>query len=130
MITTPWKAARPAIHRSALCTVFAAHLPVRSRRDLARALWWMLPIRRRLAHTAGLLGHALAVNGCAVWTVSAWTDRVALARFDRSGIHRRAKAALRPVLLPSTFVVWSCPIDELPVAWAEVRSRIAAARAR
>ncbi|MDN5857469.1 MAG: hypothetical protein L0H84_02495 [Pseudonocardia sp.] len=125
MLTLPWTAA-PGPHRHLRCTVFAARLPVRSWKDLPRVLRRALSLRRRLARTPGLIGHAVALHGRAVWTVSAWTDRKALARFDRDAAHRDAKTALRPHLLPSTLAVWTCPIEDLPVPWAEVRARLAA----
>ena len=31
-------------------------------------------------------------------------------------------------MLPPTFAVWTCPIDQLPVSWRETRARIGTAR--
>lgn len=75
----------------------------------------------------GLVGHTVAVDvaSATLWTVSAWVDRGALARFERSAAHRAAKNDLREFLAPSTFAVWDCPVRDLPIRWPEVRRRIA-----
>ena len=72
------------------------------------------------------VGHALAVELRArvLWTVSAWTDRADLTRFERSSTHRGAKDRLRDDLAPSTFAVWRCPAGDLPIAWTDIRHRI------
>jgi hypothetical protein len=51
---------------------------------------------RVLRSTDGLLGHALAVQLAppALWTVSAWADRRALAQVKHSPAHRAAKSRL------------------------------------
>ena len=50
----------------------------------------------------GLVGHTVAVDvaSATLWTVSAWVDRGALARFERSAAHRAAKNDLREFLAP------------------------------
>lgn len=114
------------------CNVLATRLPLRTYRDLPRLLWWSARITRRLSSCPGLLGHAFAlqVGDRSFWTVSAWARRGDLARFDRTETHRAAKARLRPTMLPSTIVIWTCPAGELPIHWHEVRRRIAGAAAR
>lgn len=127
--TTSWTATRRPPDPAAACTVLAARLPLRSRRYVPRFIWWALRVNRRLTRVPGVVGYALRAdlqNGV-FWTVSAWTDRAELGRFERTGPHRAAKRALRPVLLPATLVVWRCRADELPVRWDEVQRRIAAA---
>jgi hypothetical protein len=49
-----------------------------------------------------------------------------LAGFDHSEPHLTAKRTLRGALLAPTFVVWTCPVDHLPVPWQEIRARLAA----
>ena len=123
--TTPSRPPGPAVD----CTVLATKLPLRSHRDLPRFVRWSLRIRRQLSRTPGLLGYSVALQllDRTLWTVSAWSDRRELARFDRSGAHRAAKDALRAALLPSVLVLWTCPVAQLPVGWPEVRRRIAEA---
>ena len=64
------------------------------------------------------------------WTVSAWTSRDHLRRFDRANPHRADVQAIKPKMEPSTFVFWSGTAGDLPVAWDEVERRIAERRAR
>lgn len=127
MLTTPWTNGVTGPDRD--CTVIAGRLPLQSFRDLPAVIAWAWRIRRHLAATPGLAGHATAVDISrpALWTVSAWTSRTDLGRFDGGELHRAAKSALRPRLWPATFVVWTCDPTDLPVAWSEVRRRIAAA---
>jgi hypothetical protein len=108
------------------CTVMASKLPLRSHRHVPRFLYRTILIRRQLAHTPGLAGYGLNADlrGKTFWTVSAWTRRTDLGRFDRTDPHKSAKDAIRPAMLPSTFVVWTCRASDLPIAWDEVARRI------
>jgi hypothetical protein len=128
----PWTSVGRSPDTAGECTIFAARLPVRSYRQIPRLLWFALRIRRQLAHSPGLLGYtfALDMRPKTLWTTSAWAHRTGLAHFDRTAPHRTAKKSLSPGLLPSTFVVWTCPIDQLPVPWDETRARLGAARGR
>ncbi|MCG2621915.1 hypothetical protein LVY72_08285 [Arthrobacter sp. I2-34] len=130
MLTTSWTPGTP--DPAGGCTVVAVCLRLRSYRDLPRLLYRMLPVRRRLRDAGGLLGYAFAFEpaAAAIWTVSAWSRRDCLARFEASAAHREAKLALRGVLRPSTVLVWDCSSGQLPPDWAEVRDREAAAARR
>ncbi len=110
------------------CTVFGARLPLRSYRDVPRLVWFAVRIRWQLRRTTAVLGYALRlrIREKTLWTVSAWSDRTELARFDRTGPHRTAKQALRGAMLPSTLVLWTCAIDRLPISWHEAHVRISA----
>lgn len=112
-------------------TVVASLLPLRSHRHIPRFLRHTWLVHRQLARSPGLIGYALDARllGKTFWTVSAWTSRPDLGRFDRSGPHRAAKDAIRPAMQPSTFVMWRCRADDLPISWQEVRARIEAAAA-
>ena len=37
------------------------------------------------------------------------------------------EGVLRSAMMPSTFVMWRCRPEDLPITWAEVRERVAAA---
>jgi heme-degrading monooxygenase HmoA len=126
MICLPWTAPTRPPDPAAACTVFAARLQLRSRRAYPTALRLGLRVHRALRAANGVVGHGLAadVRTRALWTVSAWADRTALARFGRSPAHRAAKDQLRDHLAPSTFAVWRCPVGELPIRWTEIRHRI------
>ena len=123
--TNPGRPAGPAVE----CTVLATKLPLRYHRDVPRFLRCGLGVRRQLSRTPGLVGYSVALQllDRTLWTVSAWTDRRELARFDRSGAHRAAKDLLRAALRPSVLVLWTCPVSQLPVGWPEVRRRVAEA---
>jgi hypothetical protein len=57
-------------------------------------------------------------------TVTAWSDRAALARFERSPVHRTAKNLLRERIASSTFAVWRCHPGDLPIEWSDIHNRI------
>jgi hypothetical protein len=111
-----------------VCTVFAARLPLRSYRDVPRLVWFAVRVRRQLRSATAVLGYALRlrIRDKTLWTVSAWSHRGELARFARTEPHRAAKQALRSAMLPSTIVLWTCPVDRLPVSWHETHERIGA----
>lgn len=111
-----------------VCTIFAARLPLRSYRHLPRLVWFAGRVRGQLRLAQGLLGFAFAlrVQDKTLWTVSAWSHRTHLARFGRTAPHRTARYALRGAMLPSTLVVWTCPVRRLPVPWHEVQARVEA----
>ena len=117
--------------RAGACTVLAARLPLRSYRDVPRLVWFAVRIRRQLRRTTAVLGYAylLRIREKTLWTVSAWSHRGELARFDRTEPHRTAKQALRGAMLPSTLVLWTCPVHRLPISWHETHVRIGAVQA-
>ena len=114
------------------CTVFAARLSLRSRRALALGVLHAVRIRGHLRRSTDPVGYALAVDLASrtLWTVTAWSDRAALARFERSPAHRAAKNLLRERLASSTFAVWRCHCAGPLVEWAEIHNRIALAELR
>jgi hypothetical protein len=122
---------RPADPSDA-CTIFAAQLPLRFHRHLPRLLWFAFRIHRQLLHSPGIVGYAfdLEMRHKTLWTVSAWADRAGLVRFEQAPPHRTARRTLGVVMLPSTFVVWTCRVDQLPVRWHETRERLGGAGKR
>jgi hypothetical protein len=108
------------------CTVMASRLPLRSHTTIPKFLLWTLRIRRQLAHAPGLVGYALDAHLLrkTFWTVSAWTGGRDLGTFNRTEPHRSGTDALRPAMLPATFVVWTARAGDLPIRWDEVRRRI------
>lgn len=130
MAALPWTS-RSTPDLALECTVMASKLPLRSHRSIPRFLSHTLRIRRQLAQMPGLVGYSLDAQPLAktFWTVSVWTSNVELSRFDRSDPHRSTKSTIRPAMLPTTFVFWTCRADELPIGWDEVRRRIREAEA-
>jgi hypothetical protein len=125
-----WIGVSTPLDPNGACTIFAARLQLRSYRQMPRLLWLAIRIRSQLRASPGILGYAfdLDMRHKTLWTISAWSHRAGLARFDRTGAHSRARHTLRAVMLPPTFAVWTCPIDQLPVPWHETRARISTAR--
>ena len=128
MPALPWIHVETADDHADL-TVIASRLPLRSHRHIPRFLWHTWLVHRQLARSPGLVGYSMDARllGKTFWTVSAWKDRPGLGAFDRSSQHQAAKDAIRPAMLPSTFVMWRCRADALPIPWQEVRGRVEAA---
>ena len=97
----------------------ASKLPLRSHRwiPIPRFLTHTMRIRRRPAHTPGLVGHALDTDLIekTFWTVSAWTSNAELNQFDQTDPHRSIKSTIRSAMLPMTFVFRTCRAGELPI---------------
>ncbi|HJR50319.1 MAG TPA: hypothetical protein VJ794_04385 [Gemmatimonadales bacterium] len=131
MPALPWINVETPAHDVDL-TIMASKLPLRSHRHVPRFLWHTWLVHRQLARSPGLVAYSLDARllDKTFWTVSAWKTRPDLGGFDRSGPHRAAKDAIRPAMLPSTFVMWRCRADALPPTWQEVRGRIEAAATR
>ena len=128
MAALPWHAVATP-DDDAEVVVMASRLPLRSHADIPRFLRHTWLIRRQLARSPGLIGYSLDAHLLAktFWTVSAWQSRPDIGTFDRTGPHLKAKGVLRSAMMPSTFVMWRCRPEELPITWAEVRQRVAAA---
>ena len=110
-------------------TVMASRLPLRSHANIPAFLVQTLRVHRQLARSPGLIGYSLDAHMLTktFWTVSAWRSRPDLGTFDRTSPHTAAKGALRSSMMPSTFVMWRCRPEDLPITWGEVRERIAVA---
>jgi len=128
MPALPWSAAEP-VDSDHECAVMASRLPLAHYRNIIGFLRATMKIRRQLATAEGLVGYALDAHplGKTFWTVSAWESREALEAFSRADPHRSSVAAIRPRMRPTTFVFWTAPASELPIAWSEVRRRVAEA---
>ncbi|HZA77209.1 MAG TPA: hypothetical protein VE623_12565 [Acidimicrobiales bacterium] len=111
-------------------TIMGSRLPLRSYRHVPRFLWATQRIRRQLARSEGLVGYALEaeLTRKTFWTVSAWVGEDVLQRFNRADPHHAETAAIKPMMLPTTFVFWAGKAGDLPVDWADVRARIDARR--
>lgn len=111
-------------------TIMGSRLPLRSYWYVPRFLFATLRIRRQLARSHGLVGYALdaELTRKTFWTVSAWMGNDELQRFNRADPHAAEIAAIRPRMLPTTFVFWTGTAGDLPVDWHDVRQRIEARR--
>jgi hypothetical protein len=121
----PWTNVNP-VDATTECTIMGSRLPLRDYRHVPSFLRWTLRIRRQLAASEGLVGYALDAQLTAktFWTVSAWTSRADLQRFNRADPHRVATDTIHPWMLPSTFVFWTTTAGALPIEWDDVHRRI------
>jgi len=121
----PWSTVSTPQSRTDL-VVMASRLPLRSYRHIPTFLGWALKIRRQLASAQGLVGYALDADITAktFWTLSAWSGQDAIDRFVRLDPHRTGMAAIRPHMLPSTFVLWSVRAGDVPIDWHEGKDRV------
>jgi len=111
------------------CVVMASRLPLRRYRHVPAFLRHTLAIRRQLRGTDGLVGFALDAELLrkTFWTVSAWTDRAALAAFNHADPHHSRVIKIRPAMDATTFVTWTSTGADLPIGWDEVHRRISQA---
>jgi hypothetical protein len=111
-------------------TIMGSRLPLQSYRHVPRFLLATLRIRRQLARSEGLVGYALdaELTRKTFWTVSAWAGEDVLQGFNRADPHHAETVAIKPMMLPSTFVFWTGKAADLPVDWRDVRARIDARR--
>lgn len=109
----------------------ASKLPLRSHGDIPRFLRHTWHVRRQLARSPGLVGYSLDAHLVTktFWTVSVWKGRSHLGAFDRARPPANAKDVLRSAMMPSTFVMWRCRAEDLPIDWSEVRARLGASEA-
>jgi hypothetical protein len=109
--------------------VMGSRLPLARYRDLPGFLRAAMLIRAQLAQASGLIGYALDAHPArkTFWTVSAWDSQDALDAFSRADPHRSRVGVIRPRMRPTTFTYWTVPGADLPIAWSEVRRRVAGA---
>jgi hypothetical protein len=125
MPTVPWRRRlSPEVGREYL--VMASRLPLRSPAKIPRFVGLTVAVVRQLERTDGLVGYSLRAQPLAktFWTLSAWTDPAALARFAGELPHLAVMAKLRPHMSPTRFATWMCRGDELPVAWDDAVARL------
>ena len=106
MLSPRWSALAAADSSQTHCTVVAVQLTLRSEPAVRVVDAWASRIAAALP-TAGLLGVMLERTGRDVRVVSAWSRRTDMAAFERGGLHRAAKDALREHVLPPTVAVWT-----------------------
>ncbi|WP_147471593.1 DUF3291 domain-containing protein [Nocardia stercoris] len=126
MPVLPWTAGS---HRPAAADqlhVLTSRLPLTRFTDVPRFLYWTLRIRRQLATAPGCVGYTLDAKLLrkTFWTLSAWSDKQAMDTFAGSGTHAAMLADMRGRLGEANFVETRATPDQLPLSWAEARTRI------
>jgi heme-degrading monooxygenase HmoA len=103
----------------------ASRLPIRGFRAARRLRRDTKRVRQQLAEAPGLVGYALdGPKRKVLLTVSAWSDRAAIARFNGTEPHKGVAMRARPAMGRSRFVTWECRASDLPIPWAEARRRL------
>ena len=125
MPTVPWRR-RLVPEPGTQYLVMASRLPLRSLTKAPRFMALTVSVVRQLERTDGLVGYSLRAQPLArtFWTLSAWTDATALARFTAEMPHRAVMAGLRPHMGPTRFETWTCPGSALPITWEEAVERL------
>ncbi|GHJ01130.1 hypothetical protein TPA0906_29950 [Streptomyces olivaceus] len=125
MPTLPWTVP----NRSPQATevhVFASRFETRTLWGALKFLVRTPGVWRQIRSAPGAYGASLKAEPFrrTFWTLSAWESPQALKTFARSGAHAPAFRGLSAQMRESTFASWPASSDELPVSWAEVRSRL------
>jgi hypothetical protein len=125
MPALPWSA-RGSLPPTYACFVTVTQQRLRRFRNLPAHLWRLRTLRRQLREADGLLGYRFAarLRDLTFWTVAAWVDPDTAAIFAKT--HTLSDQAFAPQLAASADVSWTCLVEELPIAWAEARHRLAA----
>lgn len=127
MPALPWRMFQ-SVDSDRQYVAMASYLPLQAHRSIPGFLLDTMRIRGQLAYTPGLVGYALnaELNRKTFWTVSVWVDEASLSEFAAADPHRRLTRRLQPKMARSRFEFFTIRGRELPLAWDEVRRRLAA----
>src|SRR5690348_12741021 len=105
MPTLKWTG-REGVELTGEVVVMASRLPLQRYRSIPAFMRATVAIRRQLATAGGLIGHSLKADLLrkTFYTLSAWTDDSTLSHFSAGQPHRDYVAAIRPKMLPTTFI--------------------------
>jgi antibiotic biosynthesis monooxygenase len=95
-------------------------------RDVPRFLRWTVKIRRQLRRDPGCAGFTLDAKLLTkkFWTLSAWADREAMARFVHSDQHAAMLVDMAGRVGNPSFVDSTARRADLPLDWTAARNRI------
>jgi hypothetical protein len=126
MPTLPWTAPKPPPSAEGSVTVMASRLELRRIGDVPSFLAAALRIRRQMLGSAGALGVSLIARPLhrTFWTLSAWQDQAALRAATGGQPHVQLMRRFRPRMAGSSFVTWTAPATDLPIAWDEAMRRL------
>ncbi|MFF2041705.1 DUF3291 domain-containing protein [Kitasatospora sp. NPDC058170] len=128
MPTLPWTTPNPATAGTE-ALVMASRFELHSLRDVPRFFLKSLAVWRQLRTAPGALGGSLIAQPLkrTFYTLSAWESRETLNAFAGAQPHRSTMTSLRSTMKTSTFTFWEVPVEQLPIPWAEARTRLARA---
>ena len=101
-------------------------LPRKSRWTIFDFLRRTRAIQKQLARSEGLIGYSLRTQifGKRAWTISVWSDEIALAKFVGASPHAQTARDLGPKLAETRFVKWKIPGSGVPPSWDDAMSRL------
>jgi len=101
-------------------------LPRKSRWTIFDFLRRTRAIQKQLAKSEGLIGYSLRTQifGKRSWTLSVWSDEIALAKFVGASPHGQTARDLRPELGETRFVKWKILGSGVPPGWDDAMSRL------
>ena len=107
---------------------FATRLPLTAHRYVPGFLRDTMRIRRQLAASPGLVGYALLaeLRAKTFWTVSVWEDEPSLRAFAAAEPHREVTRRVPARMGQSVFRTFAVKGADVPLAWDDVRRRLAA----
>jgi hypothetical protein len=133
MPTMPWTTAGQP-EPDAPVVVLRTRLELRSYRYIPGLLRAAMRVRRQVLASEGAYGVSLLAQPLrkTFWTLSAWSDQVALDQFVRTPPHTGVMARYRGRLRQASFSTWERRAGDLPRAnsnakelWGEARTRLA-----
>jgi heme-degrading monooxygenase HmoA len=130
MPTLPWITPNPPSGHSE-AVIMASRLEVTSLRHVPRFFFNSLAAWRQVSQAQGAFGASLIAEPFkgVFWTLSAWESKEAMYAYAKAEPHRQIMQGLRSVMKVSHFIFWTAAVEELPIAWADAKERLAQHRA-
>ncbi|PYC78003.1 DUF3291 domain-containing protein [Streptomyces tateyamensis] len=130
MPTLPWITPNRPGPQTTTALVMASTFEVRSLKDVPRFFRQSLVAWKQVKTAPGALGASLIAQPLkrTFWTLSAWESREQLYTYARTEPHKTVMTSLRETSRESVFAFWEVPVDQLPISWADARSRLAEQR--
>jgi hypothetical protein len=135
MATLPWTPAGATAAGqppAGTMLVLASRLELRRFRSVPGFLVAAMQVRRQVRRSPGAVGVSLVAQPGrrTFWTLSAWTDQVAIDAFFGTAPHRDIMRTFRDAMESASFVTWTVDAGELPAVHSNARELWRDARAR
>jgi len=127
----PWKSTPTQLGDSDTVVVQVSRLELEHLRDVPGFLLTALRMRRWVLQTEGAIGVSLIAHPLkrTFWTLSAWQDEDAIARFVACAPHRATMTRYRARMAESHFHTWHQTTPErLPPDWDDAQSQLLISR--